>query len=1259
MKKLLFRSIVLVVFLTSLSAGTVRRVPDEYSSIQQAIDACDDGDTVIVNPGVYYETINFGGRDIVVTSKDPNDPKVVGYTIINADGDGTVVTFENGESSRAVLTGFTITGGVGTVEQGSGEDYKWMYGGGIMCRWGSPVITRNVIMNNHVPYVNQQMGNRWVYTWSYGGGIYCSNGAVVTHNIVYNNSAYEGGGICAGSATVANNIVFGNSAVYGGGVYVSYSSLENNTIVGNDCSMEPDYGDGGNVYAWLAYEGGTTIRNNIICDAGSGGGLYYSGRVWKDMIRFNDVWNNTPANYAFQDPRTYDDIYGAGADLTGRYGNISVDPLFLDPWNRNFHLQPASACVSAGDPNFVAAPGAQDIDREPRVFALRVDIGADEHVGYVKPLANAGPDQHLLTPGAVTLDGGGSYFADPCGVKTWQWSQKQGPAVELSGSTTAQPTFTPAAEGWYTFELAVSDGQYTSGPDKVLVVVGNQRPVADAGPDRLFSIPGWVTLNGSKSHDADPPDELRYTWTQLEGLGVVLSDPNSPEPHFECNEPGIYVFQLVVHDGFAASEPDTVKVQTSRFTTNVQTVAVTQYSDGYFVYPDITGSTLVYTGAREYDDRSWAIQCLDTETGRLDTFEGSAIDTMPKVEGNRLLWAGGSGANYGPTTTGLFLADLITGELQYLRTESALESYGYVALSGNKAVWIYHPRVNTDDPVQYEASSYSICGADITNPAQPVFFTVAGRVGQRAPYPYFTDFTNDQEHPLDLSGNIVVWESNGDIYGADLSDLDHIAVFPICTAPERQYDPSISGHVVVWTDERNDIGDIYGADISDPSHIREFEVVVEGGWQLQADIDGSLIVFLNGDDYYGNLGACCLTREYGVLRFPLVMMSPEGYYYSSLYGSGPRVDGSTLVWQESQEIRRASVDFAYSVAAGPVQNLTTGLYYDYIQHAIDAAQAGDVIVVQPGTYHEKIRFKGKNVTVRSTDPQDPAVRAATILAGGGQCVTFMDDETADCSLAGFTLTGGSFGVVCSGAAPTISDCTIVNQSAAGLKAWNKGNPTVSGCEIAGNGHGVEMWARRDKRVILQNAGTLRNCLIVGSRSAGVFGGNPVLENCTVADNAGTGVDIYSGTITNSIIYLNHGDGVNLKIENAKSPVTYSDVQGGRAGTGNMDADPLFVARGRWSGPISSADSTWLTGDYHLKSEGWTWDAPQQGWIWFDVTSPCIDAGDPDVPLGAEPVSEPGSPLAQRAGANSGIDMGAYGGTPEASLAPIGWSGETP
>jgi hypothetical protein len=225
---------------------------------------------------------------------------------------------------------------------------------------------------------------------------------------------------------------------------------------------------------------------------------------------------------------------------------------------------------------------------------------------------------------------------------------------------------------------------------------------------------------------------------------------------------------------------------------------------------------------------------------------------------------------------------------------------------------------------------------------------------------------------------------------------------------------------------------------------------------------------------------------------------------------------------------------------------------------------------------------------------------------------------------------------------------------------------VSRSEIAGNANGVELWAHREKRVVLNNYGTFRNCLVTGNRKVAFYSGYPTLENCTVADNQGVGVDAILATIANSILYFNNeaAGGVNLRVEKATSPVTYSDVQGGWEGEGNIDVDPLFVARGQWvpTGDVRTdvgnrvsiqpGVPVWAAGDYHLKSQGWSWNGLLGIWAWDDVTSPCIDAGDPSLPIGDEPPCAVGDPLSDRASVNTRIDMGAYGGTAEASLAPI-------
>jgi len=1291
MKKLLFSGLVLFVLFGSLSRATVRHVPGEYPSIQQGISACDHGDTLIVAPGIYYETINFSGKNIVVRSTDPNDPKVVGYTIINADEDGTVVTFENGETNDAVLTGFTITGGVGTLVF-DWDTQKEFCGGGIYCAWNaSPTITRNVITSNHLPYSVVEDPSMWSYTFSYGGGIGCQGGRpVITHNIIYNNSAYRGGGIYVSRGTVSGNVIYNNAAEYGGGISMYSGILTNNTIVGNDCSKErePGWGIGGNVYAGLDYYGDYLIANNIISGAASGTGIYCGVAPMGDLLRFNNVWNNAPANYSMVDPRTNLLIQGQQADLTGRFGNISEDPLFMNPWNRDYHIEPTSPCVSAGDPNFIVAPDALDIDRDPRVYALRVDIGADEHVGYVKPLAHAGVDQHVPAPEPIALDGSQSYFSDPGGVTLYEWTQTGGAAVELSDTETVGPTFTPPTEGWYTFELVVDDGQHTSAADKVLVVVGNEQPVADAGADQLWSVPGYIGLDGSKSHDADPPDELTYTWTQVQGPDVVLLDPNSATPRFRCNEPGVFVFELVVGDSFVTSEPDTVTLEGSPFTLSARGLMpggvydLTTYEQGDFYYPSASGTRMVCAGSTDYNPDSWAIHCLDTKTGKRNTFEGSGVDLMPKMDGNLIVWAGGSQRYYYPQCTSLFLGDLSTGEAKHLRLASSNVSYGYPAISGTKIVWLRHRNVNTDNESQFDRTPYDICGADITNPDKPVYFTIAEQVGRCPPYPY-GNYRYSYDDIIDVSGNMVVWEGEGDIFGADISDLDDIKVFPICTAPRRQYDPAVSGDLVVWTDERNDIGDIYAADISDPENPREFEVRVRPGPQLEPDIDGNLIVFLDGDERYGDVRACCLSRHYGLVYIPLELSY-------SFYGGHPQIDGTTLLWPYSSRVRGVSLGFGYGVTDGPVQNATSGQHYDYIQHAIEAAASGDVVVVQEGIHREKLHLTGKGITVSSVDPADPAVRAATVITGAGSLVTFTQEHDVTSpapsggasrvvspslataaestgksdTLVGLTVAGGSYGVYCDGSAPVISDCAITDNAYAGIKLWDEADPTVTKCDISGNGTGIEMWAHRGGRFVYHSYLTARNCVIAGNRRNGIRGGIPTLENCTVAENGGYAVTSVRSHITSSIIYFNNPGGDNLALESSAATVSYSDIQGGWPGAGNIDVDPLFSARGFWGvrGPRtmvpvseSGPGSVWVSGDYHLKSQGWFWHVLLQDWAFDDVTSPCIDAGDPSLPLGDELPCAPGDALSERAAPNTRINMGAYGGTSQASLAPHGWS----
>jgi len=93
-----------------------------------------------------------------------------------------------------------------------------------------------------------------------------------------------------------------------------------------------------------------------------------------------------------------------------------------------------------------------------------------------------------------------------------------------------------------------------------------------------------------------------------------------------------------------------------------------------------------------------------------------------------------------------------------------------------------------------------------------------------------------------------------------------------------------------------------------------------------------------------------------------------------------------------------------------------------------------------------------------------------------------------------------------------------------------------------------------------------------------------------------------------------------------------------------------------NGTDDLSDDFYIAGDYRLKSAGWRWDTASERDIWTfdDVTSKCIDAGNPGASLADEPVTIPQDPH-NYFGENIRINIGAYGGTKQASIAPIGFS----
>jgi hypothetical protein len=186
-----------------------------------------------------------------------------------------------------------------------------------------------------------------------------------------------------------------------------------------------------------------------------------------------------------------------------------------------------------------------------------------------------------------------------------------------------------------------------------------------------------------------------------------------------------------------------------------------------------------------------------------------------------------------------------------------------------------------------------------------------------------------------------------------------------------------------------------------------------------------------------------------------------------------------------------------------------------------------------------------------------------------------------------------------------------------------------------------MQAKQSGRTTVYNYPVISNCVIAGNLQDGISGGLTTITNCTIVANIGWGISNSNLTVMNSIIYYNNA-GINaVQIAGNAGTVSYCDVQNGWPGEGNIDAASCFAETGFWNlnGTLDDvSDDFWVPGDYHLRSQAGRWHAGSQSWVLDVLTSPCIDTGNPDSDWTDEP-----APNGQR------INMGAYGGTPQASM----------
>jgi len=270
----------------------------DLPTIQAAIDAANDGDTILAGAGVYPENIDFLGKRLVVQSESGAEST----TIEAADPGLSTVTMTNGEPMGTALIGFTVQGSNNT---------------GIRCHDCSPRIAENIIRYNSG-------------TGDNGGGIGClrTTGAVIEYNIIHDNYADPyGPGIHLDESTdaiVRYNQLFHNEGYFEIRSLASECLVHNNTV-----SSHTHSGIVSQLGGW------TVIRNNIVFFAPAYAIAYGEGGL--GIAEYNCTFASG-TDYKLEDG-------------TLGLGNIYTAAILTDTLAGDYTLSAGSPCINAGDPD--------------------------------------------------------------------------------------------------------------------------------------------------------------------------------------------------------------------------------------------------------------------------------------------------------------------------------------------------------------------------------------------------------------------------------------------------------------------------------------------------------------------------------------------------------------------------------------------------------------------------------------------------------------------------------------------------------------------------------------------------------------------------------------------------------------------------------------------------------------------------------------------------------------------------------------------
>ena len=412
--------LIILIACSSVQAVIIN-VPDDFIYIQDGIDAANENDTVLVRRGRYVENIHFENRTIILASHfllDENQD-IIENTVIDGDGNGSVIRIRGGDLGEVHVIGFTIRNG--QAQSGGGihcygggsltishcvvrENTAEGDGGGIYCSAENAIIENCIIQGNNALLG----GGIWISTGTviaectvisnesrnHGGGIYLhGNNPSVFKCTISDNHAPAGGGISshAQNPTIIECIINRNEVTaYGGGLSVHASNpIINKCLIIGNSALSENIGGGGIYcrFSRLVFINCTIYGNT----ANRGGGLLCNGNTHPVYLN-NISFNNNPEEIHFfgqDEPNSIDvsfsDIEGNedgivinnNCEVNWGDGNIDENPLLVDPENDDFSLTYSSPCIDTGDPESPIEPDGTCADMGAYYFHQQ-DIGIEQ-----------------------------------------------------------------------------------------------------------------------------------------------------------------------------------------------------------------------------------------------------------------------------------------------------------------------------------------------------------------------------------------------------------------------------------------------------------------------------------------------------------------------------------------------------------------------------------------------------------------------------------------------------------------------------------------------------------------------------------------------------------------------------------------------------------------------------------------------------------------------------------------------------------------